>query len=45
MAKTTKPLTSAQRGVNLFNDARKILQMSICAQQAKLQLRLPLVTL
>ena len=23
MAKTTKPLTSAQRGVNLFNDARK----------------------
>lgn len=28
MAKTTKPLTSAQRGVNLFNDARKILQMS-----------------
>lgn len=23
MEKTTKPLTSAQRGVNLFNDARK----------------------
>lgn len=23
MAKTTKPLTSAQRGVNLFNDARR----------------------
>jgi hypothetical protein len=44
MAKTTTPLSSAQRGVNLFNDARKNSSNEYMRQQAKLPWRLLLVT-